>query len=377
MNGYELDQEDEGWIILRFPYDPSLLESVKRVPGRKFIPSKKYWILPDCETSWMILANILRDKPIRFSKFISLVRQSRFLQLQSAEQIEVDYSLHMIRYEEELKLRGYSMKTKRAYLGHLQRFAKFIKIPFDRVNESNIRQYLISLIDEGRFSSAYVNQAVSAVALFYKAVEPRAYGFDLPRPKKEHKLPHVMSSKTVMHILKQPKNLKHRALLYVIYAAGLRVGEVVRLTIHDIDRERMLIRIRQAKGRKDRFTMLSMHVLDILRTYVRKYRPDHWLFPGSEEDKHNHERTVQKIFENARIAAGVEKGPTVHTLRHSFATHLLENGTDLRYIQELLGHASAKTTEIYTHVSKKAIGNIQSPLDRWLSDDQAIKDDKD
>jgi site-specific recombinase XerD len=149
-----------------------------------------------------------------------------------------------------------------------------------------------------------------------------------------------------------------------IYSSGLRVSEVVRLRIKDIDSRRMTIGVKQAKGRKDRITILSNTGLDVLRSYVKKYRPEEWLFPGQDESKHLAERTVQRIFENACKTAKINKDVSVHSLRHSFATHLLEGGTDLRYIQELLGHSSSKTTEIYTHVSTKSIGKIQSPLDR-------------
>jgi integrase/recombinase XerD len=152
------------------------------------------------------------------------------------------------------------------------------------------------------------------------------------------------------------------------YSAGLRVGEVVRLKLEDIDEERKLIHIRQAKGRKDRYTVLSQVAWDFLNIYLKKYQPEVWLFTGAESGTHLTERSVQHIFENACEKAGIKKDVSVHSLRHSFATHLLEGGTDLRYIQELLGHASSKTTEIYTHVSKRDIGSIQSPLDRLMQE---------
>jgi len=149
----------------------------------------------------------------------------------------------------------------------------------------------------------------------------------------------------------------------LVYSAGLRVGEVVRLKLEDIDNKRMLIHIKGAKGRKDRYTMLSETALDILRKYWKEYKPVKWLFEGARTGRYLSTRTVEKILEYACEKAGIRKDVSVHTLRHSFATHLLEGGTDLRYIQELLGHTSSKTTEIYTHVSTKSIGKIKSPLD--------------
>jgi site-specific recombinase XerD len=153
----------------------------------------------------------------------------------------------------------------------------------------------------------------------------------------------------------------------LIYSSGLRVGEVTRLKIEDIDSTRMLVRVKQGKGKKDRYTLLSEIALSQLRRYYMLYKPEIWLFPGGKEGAHITERTVQRVFEDACAKAKILKKATVHTLRHSFATHLLEGGTDLRYIQELLGHASSKTTEIYTHVTEKSIAKIQSPLDRLVN----------
>ena len=155
--------------------------------------------------------------------------------------------------------------------------------------------------------------------------------------------------------------------MLLTYSGGLRLGEVVRLKVGDIDSDRNLIHIRQAKGRKDRYTLLSKVALEALRAYYRKYQPQTWLFPGAKPGRHLHERSVQKVFDRAQEKAGIRKDVSTHTLRHSFATHLLESGTDLRYIQELLGHKSSKTTEIYTHVSEKNIGQIQSPLDALMN----------
>lgn len=158
--------------------------------------------------------------------------------------------------------------------------------------------------------------------------------------------------------------MKHRVLLTLVYSSGLRVSEAVQLKLQDVDPERGTIHIRQAKGRKDRYTLLSRTAYQLLEQYIRKERPEKWLFPGGTEGRPLTTRSVQHVFEKARQKAEIRKPATVHTLRHSFATHLLEAGTDIRYIQELLGHASSKTTEIYTHVSIKDIRRIQSPLDR-------------
>ena len=195
---------------------------------------------------------------------------------------------------------------------------------------------------------------------------------NLPRPKKKKSLPVVLSEQEVYRILKALDNLKHRTLLFLIYSSGLRVSEVVRLKLKDIDKERRLIHIREAKGRKDRFTILSQVSLSILQDYLKQYHHDDWLFPGAVKDKHLSERSVQIIFEKACLKARIKKNVSVHSLRHSFATHLLEGGTDLRYIQALLGHSRPETTQIYTHVSTKSLGRIQSPLDRLMGNNETL-----
>ena len=191
--------------------------------------------------------------------------------------------------------------------------------------------------------------------------------FNIPRCKKEQKLPEIMSRQEVASVLNALTNLKHRALLMLIYSAGLRVGEAVRLQICDIDSKRGLVHVRQGKGRKDRYSVLSSITLETLRKYVKKFSPEGWLFPGADEDYHLTERSAENIFKNACQKAGIYRKYSVHTLRHSFATHLLENGTDLRYIQELLGHASSRTTEIYTHVCEKDLQRIRSPMDDFMN----------
>lgn len=183
------------------------------------------------------------------------------------------------------------------------------------------------------------------------------------RPKKESKLPDVLSLSEVKQILAQVQNMKHRAILYITYSSGLRVGEVVQLTTSDIDADRGIIKVRQGKGRKDRFTILSNTAYQLLQQYIDLYKPEKWLFPGQSLGSHLRERSVQKVFEQAVRRSKIVKKVSIHVLIHSFATRLLEGGTDLRYIQELLGHQSSRTTERYTHVSVKDARRIKSPLD--------------
>lgn len=176
-------------------------------------------------------------------------------------------------------------------------------------------------------------------------------------------LPEVLSKKEIKRIINVTKNYKHKALICLIYSSGLRVSEVIRLKLKHIDSDRKMVYIKDAKGKKDRYSILSKRAIALLRRYVKKYEPQKWLFPGQKENKHLTERSLQKVVKKASKKAKIKKDVSVHTLRHSFATHLHENGVDIRYIQKLLGHKSSKTTEIYTHVSKFDINNIKSPLD--------------
>jgi integrase/recombinase XerD len=235
---------------------------------------------------------------------------------------------------------------------------------WEKLTES---QLVYELKIRGYLSHAYVNQALSGIKFFLEKVCGMLEGnFTFVRPKKEDKLPNILGQKEVIRILYVVDNKKHRALLFLIYSSGLRVGEVVRLQLKDLDLERRTLHIRQGKGKKDRMTVLSHSAIEVVQQYIFQTKPENWLFPGQYPNKHLSERTVQKVFEAAVKTAKVKKDVSVHSLRHSFATHLLEDGIDIRYIQELFGHQSTRTTEIYTHVAVKDIRRISSPLDRIM-----------
>ena len=185
----------------------------------------------------------------------------------------------------------------------------------------------------------------------------------IERPRKENYLPEVLSEEEITSILKAISNLKHKAIIMVIYSGGLRISELINLKVKDIDSDRMQIRISQAKGKKDRYTLLSNKTLLILRKYFTEYKPKEWLFEGVSGGQYA-DSSIYSIFKKAIASANIKKKVSIHSLRHSFATHLLENGTDLRYIQNLLGHSSSKTTEIYTHITVKGFDLIKNPLDK-------------
>jgi len=224
--------------------------------------------------------------------------------------------------------------------------------------------YILQLIQLQGISRSYQNQLVSALRFLCESVlgKPKL-ALKIPRPRKERRLPAVLSQGEVSRFLRKPRNPKHRAILMLLYSAGLRVGEVVRLKPSDLDMERGLVHVSRGKGRRDRYTLLARRAAEAVGIYRDAYPTDRWLFPGDRPDRHLTTRSVQRIVKNAAAAAGIEKNVTAHTLRHSFATHLLESGTNLRIIQELLGNQSARTTQIYTHVAQSTIEAVRSPLD--------------
>jgi site-specific recombinase XerD len=244
----------------------------------------------------------------------------------------------------------------------------------DDLEEKDIMDFSTHLVINRKVSSSYQNQAINAIKFYFEKVKggPRKF-YPIDRPQREKILPEVCSEEEVVSILKNTSNLKHRAILTTIYSAGLRISELINLKISHIDSNRMQIRVEQSKGKKDRYTLLSPKTLKLLREYIKEYRPNFYLFEGQGSAKETPvpyaARSIQAILKESAKKAGITKSISVHTLRHSFATHLLEHGTDLRYIQSLLGHESSKTKEIYTHVTTKGFDQIKSPLDKLDMDD--------
>jgi len=226
------------------------------------------------------------------------------------------------------------------------------------------------MVDKKKVSTPTLNIIINALKFYYGEMLKKKFIYEVKCPRKDKKLPVVLSKEEVAKILSAVGNIKHRAILMLVYSAGLRVGEVVKLGPEEIDPDREIIHIRGSKGRKDRYTLISDCALKVLKEYFKECRPSTWLFEGAKRSKHISKRTVQVIFKQVSHNAGIKKDATVHSLRHSFVLHLLENSVDLRYIQEFLGHRSSKTTVIYTHVSKTSIANIKNPLDSILKEEE-------
>lgn len=265
-------------------------------------------------------------------------------------------------YLDKLELRKYADNTVKTYVHHFETFINhFSNIDPQEISELEIRDYLKHLIQKG-FSNSYINQSVNSIKFYYEVVMgmPNRF-YAIERPRKQTQLPRVLSKEEIVNLITNTNNLKHKCIVSLLYAAGLRRSELLQLKIDDIDSKRMLISVRGAKGNKDRMTVLSPTLLNDLRKYFKAYRPKNYLFEGPYGRPYS-ASSVVKIIRNAALKAGIQKKVTPHMLRHSFATHLLETGTDIRHIQILLGHNSTKTTEIYTHVAESSFKEVRDLL---------------
>ena len=259
----------------------------------------------------------------------------------------------------------YSASTINTYLDGAKSFLMFTyPKPIKNVTNDDVVRYVNEYIIKRNLSFSYQNQVVNAIKLFFREIVNCSLDVDkLERPRREYKLPNVLSKEEVKAILEALSNIKHRTMLSLIYACGLRRGELLHLSIKDVHSERNLLLIKQSKGKKDRIVPISDKTISMLREYYKIYKPLTWLFEGQKRGEPYGERSIQLVLNQALEKTKIKKPATLHWLHHSYATHLLESGTDLRYIQELLGHSSSRTTEIYTHVSTKNIQQIKSPFD--------------
>ncbi len=351
-------------LIVRFGYCEDWITIIRTIPGRYWDSHEKAWHIANTSENMNLLMKSFGDR-------IDFIGTKTSESCQSLHQSSVENKKCKTivggvpdQYIEILKMKRYSVHTIKTYT-HL--FNQFVNYYSNRnpseIDEDEIRQYLLYLVDVKKVSQSYQNQAINAIKFYYeKVLEQPVRNYYLQRPKRGIHLPEVLSEEDVTKILRTINNLKHRAIIYLIYSTGMRLSEVINLKLTDIDSKRHTVTIKEGKGNKDRISLLSEKVLELLRDYYKEYRPSIWMFEGQKGGKYS-SKSVQKIFQTALLNSGVKKHASVHTLRHSFATHLLEHGTDLRYIQELLGHKNSKTTEIYTHVTNKGLEKIHSPID--------------
>ena len=267
------------------------------------------------------------------------------------------------KFKRYLMHKRYSENTIRTYCDVVKQFLFRTKLSPHLVTNQDIIEYNHKLYLK-KYSASYQNQVASGLKLFFQVIfNKRIRIKDIERPRKEFKLPNVLSKEEVVHLIRVTRNMKHRTMLSLIYGCGLRSSELLNLRPGDVASKRGLLIIRQAKGKRDRVVPISENTIEMLRAYYIAYRPSTWLFEGQSRGQKYSSRSLQMILKHALRKTGIKKPATLHWLRHSYATHLMEAGTDLRFIQELLGHKSSKTTEIYTHVSNYSIQRIKSPLD--------------
>lgn len=263
-----------------------------------------------------------------------------------------------------LETKRYSLNTARMYTSLFSQFMQYFKDrPLLEINENDIKKYIHGIVKQGK-SKSHQNQVINAIKFYYEQVldMPQRF-YEIDRPRQEQKLPTVLSEEEILKVISVTANLKHKAILVTIYSCGLRLSELLNLKISDVQSDRRLLLIRDGKGGKDRNTILSETTLALLRKYYMAFKPKEYLFEGTNGGRYSG-KSVQNIVKNSLKLAQIKRPASTHTLRHSFATHLLENGTDLRYIQTLLGHSSPKTTEIYAHVSTKGIRDVVSPIEK-------------
>lgn len=351
-----------------FPFDRKLYFHFRLLRHTHWDTSEKSWVFDEKE----IALEHLYSHFDGLAQFEFLEKRLESVEYKKAhlrpcdflEPLGIKQAHEIERFKDYLQSKRYSPNTIKVYSDSLATFFRYFSAKeIADISNDDLIAFNNNYILKNNFSASFQNQVVNAVKLYFSAIQHKKIDVELiHRPRREKLLPNVLSKEEVKAILGAPFNLKHRAMLAMIYACGLRRSELLSLTKFDVDSKRMVVIIRMAKGKKDRIVPLSTKILALLRDYYKSYNPKEFLFEGQSGGKYS-EKSLENVLKQSLFKARIEKPVTLHWLRHSYATHLLENGTDLRYIQDLLGHKSSKTTEIYTHVSTKNIQNIRSPFD--------------
>lgn len=337
----------KSFYSIAIPYNSELIEKAKRLKGR-WNPEFKVWLFPFSTKQKEGLTKAFNLQDSDEQKPSILKEKSKVPK----------------EYLEQLERRRYSPNTIQTYISLFEQFLNhFPDVLPEKLGDKEVLVFQTYLVKEKKVSTSSQNQYINAIKFYFEKVLGRDKGYyHIERPIKEFKLPKVLTEIEVTAILNSVHNLKHKAMLLLVYSSGLRAGELINLRIGDIDGEQMRVFVRGGKGKKDRVTILSQKALEVLRQYFKKYRPKEYLFEGQDGGQYS-STSLRNVFAKALKNASLKKKVTLHSLRHSFATHLLEKGVDIRYIQILLGHNSSKTTEIYTHITHKGWEKIQSPLD--------------
>jgi integrase/recombinase XerD len=372
-------------IALRFEQDPILNKLVRRIHGIKWSQTHRCWYIPldkkSCDEAISIFAGtastdttalrqyLLKRKEVsRITEEVPAIKARTPLTAKTIVRYAISdenmKSLHA--FVHTLVLKAYSPSTIKNYKNELMVLLRLLgRRPIDQLETTHIKSYLLWLLTKKNYSEQHLHTTINAIKFYFEKVlnRPRTV-YEIPRPKKPFTLPAVHGQQSMTALIKGTENLKHRFMLMMAYSAGLRVSEVVGLQVNDIDKERKVIHIKRAKGKKDRRVPLSDRLVKELDVYLQNFNPATWLFEGQSRGEQYSIRSAQAVFQQAKQRAGINKKSGFHSLRHSYATHLLEGGTDIRLIQGLLGHNSIKTTVRYTHVSTRDLNKIQSPLDK-------------
>lgn len=357
-------------IAIKFKYNEDIKQYVQAFEGTKWSQTHQTFYVQHGKTTLNQLFKYFRKKgwyidydKLKFEKEIIPKANIKESIIHVLPKLNKQQANQLIKFTRWLEQKQFSKNTVSTYTEVTKLFLRYTNLKrITNFSARTIEQFNYDFIVTSQKSVSYQNQCISGIKHYIDFQGISIADFDVKRPKKEKKLPAVLSKHEVKLIFNATHNIKHKTLLTLIYSAGLRIGEALNLKIQDIDSKRMLIHIKRAKGKKDRYTLLSVSFLKLVREYYKVYNPKIYLFEGQKEAKYSPE-SARKVLHNAVKKAGIRKTVTLHTLRHSFATHLLENGTDIRYIQELLGHQSPKTTMLYTHVSETSIRKIKNPFD--------------
>jgi site-specific recombinase XerD len=343
-------------------YDTTFPSMMKTVEGSRWTPDVKGWHIPYSPQSYKQLQEVFGLGQIEIRKSPPSSSQKRAVG-QKKDWVHLTYYQELVKLEERLRIKRYSYNTVKTYT-HF--FAQFLAYYSDQhpkdITKPAIETFLLRFSEERKWSESTQNQAVNAIKFYYEKVLGQARTFYEFRPKRSKTLPNVFSEQEVEKLFSVVSNLKHQTILMLIYSAGLRIGECIKMRKADLDFDRNTVFVKSGKGKKDRVSVLSQKLKGQLNRYMKSYKPDYWLFEGQTGGQYS-ATSIQKIFRSAVNKAGINPFSTVHTLRHSFATHLLERGMDLRSIQALLGHSSTETTQIYTHITRKMQNKFVSPLD--------------
>lgn len=364
FKGFHREQEV---VFLEFGINQDILKVIKTLNGIRWSQTRKSWYIPEKDFRMHQLLTVVKDLAnVDFSRLEAIQPESTKKEVivpKPSTPAEITVLVERLRFW--MSHKRYSESSITSYTEGIKTFLVFTHPkPVEKLNNDDMVDFVNNYIIKRELSYALQNQVINAAKIFFREVVRSNFDVEkFERPRREHKLPNVLSKEEVKAILQSLGNIKHRTMLSLIYACGLRRSELLNLKPADIDSSRGLLLIRLSKGKKDRIVPISEKTIGMLRDYYKTFKPQYWLFEGQVKGEPYSEKSLQSVLKIAIGRARIKKPVTLHWLRHSYATHLLENGTDLRYIQELLGHQSSRTTEIYTHVSTKNLKNIKSPFD--------------